>query len=161
MTKTSLWRRCLYPFYLVNQSVLWSSIMICPTETERYVLCSLTACFHSFVGTAHEQYEKLDLLHKNMEKHYSDLGVYFVFDPRKISVEEFFGDINTFKNMFQVCSQACEWIDSLICRCTVQRHTRGVKSSGSTPVCIDIIMNESGSIILSVHTSTVNVQFGR
>ncbi|XP_056294927.1 protein diaphanous homolog 1 [Pseudoliparis swirei] len=55
----------------------------------------------SFVGTAHEQYEKLDLLHKNMEKHYSDLGVYFVFDPRKISVEEFFGDINTFKNMFQ------------------------------------------------------------
>ncbi|TNN46297.1 Protein diaphanous 1 [Liparis tanakae] len=54
-----------------------------------------------FVGTAHEQYEKLDLLHKNMEKHYSDLGVYFVFDPRKISVEEFFGDLNTFKNMFQ------------------------------------------------------------
>ncbi|XP_035525704.1 protein diaphanous homolog 1-like [Morone saxatilis] len=55
----------------------------------------------SFVGSAHEQYEKLDLLHKNMEKQYSDLGEYFVFDPRKISVEEFFGDLNTFKNMFQ------------------------------------------------------------
>ncbi|XP_051276905.1 protein diaphanous homolog 1 [Dicentrarchus labrax] len=55
----------------------------------------------SFVGSAHEQYEKLDLLHKNMEKQYSDLGDYFVFDPRKISVEEFFGDLNTFKNMFQ------------------------------------------------------------
>ncbi|XP_071382511.1 protein diaphanous homolog 1-like [Centroberyx affinis] len=55
----------------------------------------------SFVGTAREQYEKLDLMHKNMEKQYSDLGDYFVFDPRKISVEEFFGDLNTFKNMFQ------------------------------------------------------------
>ncbi|XP_070769348.1 protein diaphanous homolog 1-like [Enoplosus armatus] len=55
----------------------------------------------SFVGLAHEQYEKLDLLHKNMEKQYTDLGEYFVFDPRKISVEEFFGDLNTFKNMFQ------------------------------------------------------------
>ncbi|XP_068571566.1 protein diaphanous homolog 1-like [Cebidichthys violaceus] len=55
----------------------------------------------SFVGTAYEQFEKLDMLHKNMEKHYNDLGDYFVFNPRKISVEEFFGDLNTFKNMFQ------------------------------------------------------------
>ncbi|XP_072251802.1 protein diaphanous homolog 1 [Leuresthes tenuis] len=55
----------------------------------------------SFVTQAHEQYEKLDLMHKNMEKHYNDLGEYFVFDPRKMSVEEFFGDLNTFKNMFQ------------------------------------------------------------
>ncbi|XP_078116740.1 protein diaphanous homolog 1 isoform X2 [Sander vitreus] len=54
-----------------------------------------------FVGTANEQFEKLDLLHKNMEKQYTDLGEYFVFDPRKMSVEEFFGDLNTFKNMFQ------------------------------------------------------------
>uniref|UniRef100_A0A8C7L1T1 Diaphanous related formin 1 n=1 Tax=Oncorhynchus kisutch TaxID=8019 RepID=A0A8C7L1T1_ONCKI len=47
------------------------------------------------------QHEKLDMMHKNMEKQYSDLGNYFVFDPRKISVEEFFGDLNNFKNMFQ------------------------------------------------------------
>uniref|UniRef100_A0A665UIK5 Diaphanous related formin 1 n=1 Tax=Echeneis naucrates TaxID=173247 RepID=A0A665UIK5_ECHNA len=53
-----------------------------------------------FVISACEQYEKLDLMHKNMEKQYADLGEYFVFDPRKISVEEFFGDLNTFKNMF-------------------------------------------------------------
>lgn len=52
--------------------------------------------------TAQEQYEKLDLMHKNMEKQYTDLGDFFVFDPRKVSVEEFFGDLNTFKNMFQV-----------------------------------------------------------
>lgn len=55
------------------------------------------------MSTAEEQFEKLDMLHKNMEKQYNDLGEYFVFDPRKISVEEFFGDLNTFKNMFQVC----------------------------------------------------------
>lgn len=54
-----------------------------------------------FVGTAMEQYQKLDLMHKNLEKQYTDLGEYFVFDPRKISAEEFFGDLNTFKNMFQ------------------------------------------------------------
>ncbi|XP_077388973.1 protein diaphanous homolog 1-like [Festucalex cinctus] len=55
----------------------------------------------NFVSSAHEQYEKLDMMHKNMEKQYTDLGDYFVFDPRKLSVEEFFGDLNTFKNMFQ------------------------------------------------------------
>uniref|UniRef100_A0A671UA95 Diaphanous related formin 1 n=1 Tax=Sparus aurata TaxID=8175 RepID=A0A671UA95_SPAAU len=53
-----------------------------------------------FVATAREQHEKLDLLHKNMEKQYNDLGEFFVFDPKKISAEEFFGDLNTFKNMF-------------------------------------------------------------
>ncbi|CAB1345695.1 unnamed protein product [Coregonus sp. 'balchen'] len=56
----------------------------------------------SFVASAsaREQHEKLDMMHKNMEKQYSDLGEYFVF-PRKISVEEFFIDLNNFKNMFQ------------------------------------------------------------
>uniref|UniRef100_H2TAT7 Diaphanous related formin 1 n=1 Tax=Takifugu rubripes TaxID=31033 RepID=H2TAT7_TAKRU len=53
-----------------------------------------------FVGTAREQHEKLDLLHKNMEKQYTDLGKFFVFDPRKISAEEFFGELNNFKTMF-------------------------------------------------------------
>lgn len=54
------------------------------------------------MGSAQEQYDKLDLMHKNMEKQYTDLAEYYVFDPRKISVEDFFGDLNTFKNMFQV-----------------------------------------------------------
>ncbi|KAF0039723.1 hypothetical protein F2P81_007958 [Scophthalmus maximus] len=59
------------------------------------------SCLHKFVVSAHEQHEKLDLMHKNMEKQYADLGDYFVFDPRKMSVEEFYGDLNNFKNMFQ------------------------------------------------------------
>ncbi|KAJ3587659.1 hypothetical protein NHX12_011256 [Muraenolepis orangiensis] len=54
-----------------------------------------------FVSTAREQQEKLQLMHNHMEEQYTGLGDYFVFDPRKMSVEEFFGDLNSFKNMFQ------------------------------------------------------------
>lgn len=70
----------------------------------------LNACIHSFVGSAREQYEKLDLLHKNMEKQYTDLGKYYVFDPRKVSAEEFFGELNNFKNMFLVCFMFIGWL---------------------------------------------------
>ncbi|XP_056457219.1 protein diaphanous homolog 1 [Gadus chalcogrammus] len=55
----------------------------------------------SFVGTAKEQHEKLELMHNNMEEQYSELGRFYVFDPRKMSVEEFFGDLKTFKTMFE------------------------------------------------------------
>ncbi|XP_016417016.1 protein diaphanous homolog 1-like [Sinocyclocheilus rhinocerous] len=55
----------------------------------------------SFVATAQEQFVKLKLMHENMEKQYEDLGKYFVFDPKKMSPEEFFGDLNNFRNMFQ------------------------------------------------------------
>uniref|UniRef100_A0AAY4DQ38 Diaphanous related formin 1 n=1 Tax=Denticeps clupeoides TaxID=299321 RepID=A0AAY4DQ38_9TELE len=54
----------------------------------------------SFTSCAH-QYEKLELMHQNMEKQYEDLGQYFVFDPRKMTPEEFFGDLSSFKIMFQ------------------------------------------------------------
>ncbi|KAK7919031.1 hypothetical protein WMY93_010315 [Mugilogobius chulae] len=66
-----------------------------PPQTEKDMFVE------NFVVTAQEQYEKLDLLHKNMEKQYTDLGTFFVFDPRKISVEEFFGELKTFIQMFQ------------------------------------------------------------
>ncbi|RXN11574.1 diaphanous -like protein [Labeo rohita] len=55
----------------------------------------------TFVTTAQEQFERLKLMHENMEKQYEDLGKYFVFDPKKMSPEEFFGDLNNFRNMFQ------------------------------------------------------------
>ena len=55
------------------------------------------------MGTAKEQHEKLELMHNNMEEQYSELGRFYVFDPRKMSVEEFFGDLKTFKTMFEVC----------------------------------------------------------
>ncbi len=65
---------------------------------------------YSFVVTAGEHFEKLKLMHDNMEKQYEDLGKYFVFDPKKMSPEEFFGDLNNFRNMFQVSTRpAVDW----------------------------------------------------
>ncbi|KAI4899906.1 hypothetical protein NFI96_019484 [Prochilodus magdalenae] len=57
--------------------------------------------FHSFVEHAREQFEKLELMYNNMQKQYEDLGKYFVFDPKKMTPEEIFGDLNNFRNMFQ------------------------------------------------------------
>lgn len=54
----------------------------------------------SFVKDAQEQYNKLRMMHSNMETLYKDLGEYFLFDPKKLSVEEFFMDLHNFRNMF-------------------------------------------------------------
>lgn len=70
----------------------------------------LNTCIYIFVGCAREQFEKLDLLHNNMEKQYTDLGKYYVFDPRKVSAEEFFGELNNFKNLFLVCFMFLSWL---------------------------------------------------
>uniref|UniRef100_F7C147 Diaphanous related formin 1 n=1 Tax=Monodelphis domestica TaxID=13616 RepID=F7C147_MONDO len=49
---------------------------------------------------AQEQYNKLRMMHSNMETLFKELGDYFLFDPKKITVEEFFMDLNNFRNMF-------------------------------------------------------------
>ncbi|XP_068963476.1 protein diaphanous homolog 1 [Petaurus breviceps papuanus] len=54
----------------------------------------------SFVKDAQEQYNKLRLMHSNMETLFKELGGYFLFDPKKMTVEEFFMDLNNFRNMF-------------------------------------------------------------
>ncbi|XP_029142570.1 protein diaphanous homolog 1 [Protobothrops mucrosquamatus] len=54
----------------------------------------------SFVKEAQEQYEKLRMMHANMENLYGELGQYFLFDTNKISIEEFFTNLRNFKNMF-------------------------------------------------------------
>ncbi|KAM6148803.1 protein diaphanous homolog 1 [Erethizon dorsatum] len=53
-----------------------------------------------FVKDAQEQYNKLRMMHSNMETLYKELGEYFLFDPKKLSVEEFFMDLHNFRNMF-------------------------------------------------------------
>jgi hypothetical protein len=63
---------------------------------------SFTPWLHSFVKDAQEQYNKLRMMHSNMETLYKELGDYFVFDPKKLSVEEFFMDLHNFRNMFLV-----------------------------------------------------------
>ncbi|KAF6280590.1 diaphanous related formin 1 [Rhinolophus ferrumequinum] len=54
----------------------------------------------NFVKDAQEQYTKLRMMHSNMETLYKELGEYFLFDPKKVSVEEFFMDLHNFKTMF-------------------------------------------------------------
>uniref|UniRef100_A0A8K9WVT6 Diaphanous-related formin 2 n=1 Tax=Oncorhynchus mykiss TaxID=8022 RepID=A0A8K9WVT6_ONCMY len=47
-----------------------------------------------------EQYEKLSTMHKNMQKLYESLGSYYAFDPHVLSVEDFFGDLASFRSLF-------------------------------------------------------------
>ncbi|XP_060126190.1 protein diaphanous homolog 2 isoform X3 [Zootoca vivipara] len=54
----------------------------------------------SFAKSAREQYEKLSNMHNNMTKLYDNLGDYFCFDPKTVSIEEFFGDISAFRTLF-------------------------------------------------------------
>uniref|UniRef100_A0A8C5MDF0 FH2 domain-containing protein n=1 Tax=Leptobrachium leishanense TaxID=445787 RepID=A0A8C5MDF0_9ANUR len=56
----------------------------------------------SFQSKAQEQYTKLCMMHDHMESLFKELSVYFVFDPKKVTVEEFFNDLNNFRNMFVV-----------------------------------------------------------
>ncbi|XP_072006236.1 protein diaphanous homolog 1-like [Engystomops pustulosus] len=53
-----------------------------------------------FVKEAQEQYSKLCMMHENMVSSFQELGQYFVFDPKKVTIEEFFLDMNNFRNMF-------------------------------------------------------------
>uniref|UniRef100_A0A671NCE8 Diaphanous related formin 2 n=1 Tax=Sinocyclocheilus anshuiensis TaxID=1608454 RepID=A0A671NCE8_9TELE len=57
--------------------------------------------FHS-----REQYEKLSTMHKNMQKLYESLGSYFAFDPHTVSIEDFFGDLANFRNLFMDAMRA-------------------------------------------------------
>ncbi|RMC20700.1 hypothetical protein DUI87_01552 [Hirundo rustica rustica] len=59
---------------------------------------SVTEMF--FAESAREQYEKLSNMHINMTKLYENLGEYFTFDPKAISIEEFFGDLSNFRTLF-------------------------------------------------------------
>lgn len=42
------------------------------------------------------------MMHSNMENLFKELGQYFLFDPKKMSIEEFFMDLQNFRNMFLV-----------------------------------------------------------
>lgn len=41
-------------------------------------------------------------MHKQMVKLYENLGEYFIFDSKTVSIEEFFGDLNDFRTLFLV-----------------------------------------------------------
>lgn len=54
----------------------------------------------SFTKSARDQYEKLLTMHNNMVKLYENLGEYFIFDSKTVSIEEFFGDLSNFRTLF-------------------------------------------------------------
>ncbi|XP_078067809.1 protein diaphanous homolog 2 isoform X5 [Mustelus asterias] len=54
----------------------------------------------SFAKHAREQYEKLSNMYGNMMKLYKGLGEYFVFDPKVVSIDDFFTDLRNFRSMF-------------------------------------------------------------
>ncbi|XP_029439149.1 protein diaphanous homolog 1 isoform X2 [Rhinatrema bivittatum] len=53
-----------------------------------------------FVKEAQEQYNKLRMMHSNMDALFKEMGEYFVIDLKKTSVEEFFLDLHNFRTMF-------------------------------------------------------------
>ncbi|XP_048461291.1 protein diaphanous homolog 2-like [Rhincodon typus] len=64
-----------------------------------FVINSLTTV-HSFAKHARDQYEKLSNMYSNMMKLYKGLGDYFVFDPKTVSIDDFFIDLKNFRSMF-------------------------------------------------------------
>uniref|UniRef100_A0A7N4P8D5 Diaphanous related formin 3 n=1 Tax=Sarcophilus harrisii TaxID=9305 RepID=A0A7N4P8D5_SARHA len=53
-----------------------------------------------FVTSAKDQFQKLSRMHENMEKSYQCIMGYYAIDMKKVSVEEFFTDLNNFRTMF-------------------------------------------------------------
>ncbi|XP_029156307.1 protein diaphanous isoform X2 [Nylanderia fulva] len=53
-----------------------------------------------FAKKARESYEVLQNMFKNTDALYTDISEFFAFDKKKYTIEEFFGDIKTFKDDF-------------------------------------------------------------
>lgn len=64
----------------------------------RYFLDSV----HSFHSSAKDQVDVLVEMHKNMTTMYKELVEYFCLDVKKTTMEEFFGDIKTFLDFYEV-----------------------------------------------------------
>ncbi|XP_061381441.1 protein diaphanous isoform X2 [Danaus plexippus] len=79
--------------------------------------------FHETMSNfAKEAREQCDLLHsmfKKMESLYAELAEYYVFDPAKYTLEEFFADVKTFKDSFATAHQ-----ENVIARETEERARR-------------------------------------
>ncbi|KRF98360.1 uncharacterized protein Dwil_GK14913, isoform B [Drosophila willistoni] len=54
-----------------------------------------------FAAECRQQVDVLGKMQVQMEKLFKDLSEYYAFDPSKYTMEEFFGDIKTFKDAFQ------------------------------------------------------------
>ncbi|MEJ1288819.1 hypothetical protein NN561_019854 [Cricetulus griseus] len=55
---------------------------------------------YSFVSSANEQYANLSELLDNMTQLYQSVMAYYAVDMKKVSVEDFFNDLNNFRTTF-------------------------------------------------------------
>lgn len=76
------------------------------SDEEMFSLTRLTS--QPFAKKARESYEVLQNMFKNMDGLYTEISEFFSFDKQKYTIEEFFGDIKTFKDDFTV-SDALIW----------------------------------------------------
>lgn len=73
----------------------------------------------SFAKEAREQCDLLHSMFRKMEALYGELAEYYVFDPHKYTLEEFFSDIKTFKDSFATAHQ-----ENVVARETEERARR-------------------------------------
>lgn len=66
-------------------------------------------CAHGFYSSAKDQIDVLVEMHKNMTTMYKELVEFFCLDIKKTSMEEFFGDIKTFLDAFEVNQWNSRW----------------------------------------------------
>lgn len=53
-----------------------------------------------FLGVAKEQFQLLEQMYNKMDRLFKELAQYFVFDPKKYTMDDFFNDIKIFKDQF-------------------------------------------------------------
>lgn len=68
-----------------------------PLPNDRFV-----AVMGDFVNQAKETHEVLEGMSKKMSSLFQSVSKYYAFDPKKYTMEEFFGDIKTFLSQFKV-----------------------------------------------------------
>jgi len=57
---------------------------------------------HQFLNTAKDQLEVLEGMYKKMTTMFQNTAKYFAFDPKKYTMEEFFTDLKSFIDSFNV-----------------------------------------------------------
>ena len=57
---------------------------------------------HQFVNTSKEQCEVLEGMCKKMTSLFQETAKYFAFDPKKYTMEEYFTDVKTFIEAYNV-----------------------------------------------------------
>ena len=78
----------------------------------------------AFCQQAREQCDILQAMAQKMEKLYTSLSDYFVFDRQKYVLEEFMNDIKTFKDQFKVYTDFSSEASLQLCKVTLLRYIR-------------------------------------